>query len=61
MNRKIMKELVWCFEKLQKSQMVGENFLFPSYGDKVNEFNEFLKVTDVESKQGRIFINLVRP
>ncbi len=60
-NRKIMIELVWCFEKLEKSQMVDENFIFPSYGDKVNEFNEFLRVIDVENKQNKIFIKLVRP
>lgn len=60
-NRKIMIELVWCFEKLEKSQMVDENFIFPSYGDKVNEFNEFLRVIDVENRQNKIFIKLVRP
>ena len=56
-----MIELVWCFEKLEKSQMVDENFIFPSYGDKVNEFNEFLRVIDVENRQNKIFIKLVRP
>ena len=39
-----MVELIWCFEKIEKSVMVNENFIFPSYGDKVNHFNMFLKV-----------------
>ena len=56
-----MIELVWCFEKLEKSQMVDKIFILPSYGDIVNVFNEFLRVIDVENKQNKIFIKLVRP
>ena len=55
-----MIELIWCFEKIEKSVKVDENYIFPSYGDKVNEFNEFLKVVDSENKNGKIYIKLAR-
>jgi len=51
-------EVVYCYQKLQKTIKVNENFVFPSYGDKVNEFNEFLRVIDVEPKDNKIFIKL---
>jgi len=53
-----MTELVYCYQRLEKSQQVGENFIFPSYGDKVNEFNEFLIVRKVENKHNKIYITL---
>lgn len=55
-----MTELIYRFEKLEKTIKVDDNFIIPSYGDKVNEYNEFLKVVDVENKQSKIFIKLER-
>ena len=55
-----MTELIWCFEKLEKNVKVDENYIFPSYGDKVNEFNEFLKVVDSENRNGKMYIKLGR-
>lgn len=55
-----MIELIWCFEKIEKSVQVDENYIFPSYGDKVNEFNEFLKVVDAENRNGKMYITLKR-
>ena len=40
-----MIELVYCFEKLEKTI-------------KIDEFNEFLKVIDIEHEQNKIFIKL---
>jgi len=42
---KNMIELVYCFEKLEKTI-------------KIDEFNEFLKVIDIEHEQNKIFIKL---
>ena len=53
-------ELIWCFEKIEKSVKVDENYIFPSYGDKVSEFNEFLKVVDSECRNGKMYIKLAR-
>lgn len=55
-----MVDLIWCFEKVEKSIKVDENYIFPSYGDTVNEFNEFLKVVDIQNKNGSIYIKLIR-
>jgi hypothetical protein len=58
LTEKIMTELIYCYGKIEKSKKVDENFIFPSYGDKVNEFNKFLIVRDVENKYGKIYIKL---
>jgi len=53
-----MTELVYCFGKLEKTVKVEDDFIIPSYGDKVNEFNESLIVRDVENKDNKIYITL---
>lgn len=53
-----MIQIKWRFEKLEKTEVVDENYIFPTYGDKVNHFNEFLKVVDVECKQNVYYITL---
>ena len=54
-------KIVYCFEKLEKSIIVdAKNFTIPSYGNKVNEYNEFLKVVDVEWKQWVCYVKLER-
>lgn len=51
-------EIKYQFERLIKTEKVHENFIIPSYGDKVNEFNDFLKVVDVTNVNGIIEIKL---
>ena len=55
-----MITLIWCFDKLEKSTKVDESFIFPCYGMKVNEFNEFLMVSDVEHKGNIVRVKLKR-
>ncbi len=51
-------EIKYQFERLIKTVQVHENSIIPSYGDKVNEFNEFMKVINVENVNGVIEIKL---
>lgn len=53
-------DLVYCFEKLEKTIKIDGNFIFPSHGEQVNEFNEYLKVAKIEAKFDKIFIRLER-
>lgn len=53
-------EIKYQFERLIKTEKVHENSIIPSYGDKVNEFNEFLMVSDVKNINGVIEIKLTR-
>ncbi len=52
------QKLVYCYQKLEKTVTVDGRFIIPSYGSKVNEFNEFLKVIDVDNRDNKIFITL---
>lgn len=54
----IITKVVYSFQKLEKTIEVDENFIIPSYGVKVNEFNEWLRVLKVENKQGIFHIKL---
>jgi len=56
-----MNELVYCFEKLEKTVMVDDNFIYPIYGETVNEFNEILIVRDTDNRMGKIIIKLEQP
>ncbi len=53
-----MIEIVYRYQKLEKTVKVNDSFIIFSYGDKVNEFNEFLKVVDVSTNGDRILIKL---
>ena len=51
-------EIIYQFERLRKTVKINENSIIPSYGDKVNEFNDFYKVVDVKNVNGIIEIKL---
>lgn len=40
--------------------MVDDEFIYPIYGEKINIFNECLKVIDTDNKMGVINIKLDR-
>lgn len=52
-------KIIWRYGRLEKSELVGDNYIFPSYGDKVNHFNEFLLVVDVFNVDGVVYVYLV--
>ena len=51
-----MKEVIYCYGRTEKSTQVRENII--SYGDTVNEFNEFLVVEHVLEIGDKIYITL---
>ena len=53
-----MIDVVYYYKKLEKLVRVDENFICPSYGDKVKEFDDALKVIDVENINNKIHIKL---
>lgn len=53
-----MIKLIFKYQKLEKSITVDENYIFPSYGDKVNEFNDILRVVDSSYELGVVTITL---
>lgn len=53
-----MVKLIWCFGKLEKTIEVDDNYIFPSYGDKVNEFNKNLRVVNFENRKGDYYVKL---
>lgn len=53
-------EIKYQFERLIKTVRVHENSIIPSFGDKVNEFNETLRVVDVKTVNGVVEIKLNR-
>jgi len=55
-----MPKLTYRFEKLEKTINVGDNFIYPIYGQKVNEFNEWLRVCKTDNRYGEIVIELER-
>ncbi len=53
-----MIDIVYRYKKVEKTVKVNDNFIILSYGDKVNEFNESLKVVDATTNGDTIFIKL---
>ena len=51
-------KLVYCYQKTEKPVMVDDEFIFPSFGVKVNMFNKWLRVVDIDHRDGKCYVKL---